>query len=315
MPPTLWNIPFPVQNSQRNFPLTADATLFDTSGAFKLPDEFIVGMYLPVHSGLASQSAKFFIKTINVYDTGAAIIIGYDDGSLYPEVATTWITRSSHNRNDDYRLGGIGDYRSIAGTIVIGRFDELDQQPQGSHTFTPDATRISPDAIQQITLGVSSVSVVNGNETSGPYYGDIKFVAEENMQITPTVAGGVTEIKFSAVQGEGLAEDCVCDGDTTAPCIRRINGIPSTANQDFLLLGSTCLEVSAFNNGLRITDVCSEPCCGCKELEEITEDLELLGSKAVTLENFVVSLESRVTQFDLVVLGSRLSDQGCFECE
>lgn len=117
-------------------------------------------------------------------------------------------------------------------------------------------------------------------------------------------------VYWDAIDGAGLTEDCVCD-EGLAPAVRTVNGVPPDGAGNLRVLGNDCLEVTGSSNSLILKDVCSEPCCGCKELEAVTQALEAFGERATTLENFLVSLEARVTQMDLVVLGSRLGDRGC----
>jgi hypothetical protein len=147
-------------------------------------------------------------------------------------------------------------------------------------------------------------------------YGDIELQPIDNMQIVPIIVLGQDPIlRFSAVQGEGLAEECVCEGDVLTAPIRRINGIPPTAAGNFTITGNNCLVPVPIENGLKLDDICSEPCCGCEELEAITRDLEAFGANATTLENFLVRLESSVTQMDSTVLSAQLRDKGCISCD
>jgi hypothetical protein len=164
--------------------------------------------------------------------------------------------------------------------------------------------------------GISSITLVNGIEESAKLYGDIEFIAGTNIRLTPiTSSDADPQIRIDAIAGEGLVEECVCEGDDTDdPCIKRINGVPPTTSGDFTLVGDDCLEITPITNGLQLKDLCSDPCCGCEELEAITRDLEQFGNAATTLSNFVNRLESEVNQFSAVVLGSRLNDRGCLEC-
>lgn len=312
MAKTNWNIPFSVQNSQRKYPLEDSATCIDTSGSFILPDDFIVGFHLPVHSGNSISESEFFVKTVGVYDSGFAVVIGY--GSAASDVATAWISRSGHTRNKTYRMGGVGSFLDSIGTIVIGRFDEIDTQPAGSYDFTLASGKISTDVIRPIVQGVSSISVSNGSEVFGPFYGDIEFVAMENQRIVATAgSGNKTIIEFSAIEGEGLAEPCECEGDGDAPSIRRINGIPADENHNFFLLGSDCQNLDPSRHGLKLIDLCSQPCCGSKELEEITSALKAFKSRAITLEKMLNSVDVRTIEMDSTVLGSKFGDRSCSE--
>jgi hypothetical protein len=188
-------------------------------------------------------------------------------------------------------------------------------QPDGLRTFSLENARIEPDCVRPIIRGVSSISVVTGIQQSEKMYGDIELVADTNIQLVPVIVSGQDpQIRISAIEGEGLAEECACDDEEDSPPIRRINGIPPTAGGDFTLLGNTCLQIEGIQNGLKLVDSCSEPCCGCEELEAVTRDLEAFGSKARTLENFLVRLEGSVQEMNMTVLGSKLNDQGCIQC-
>lgn len=315
MSDTNWNIPFPVQNSQRRYPLSADATAMDVTGSFELPNDFIVGINFPIHAGTSIMTDSFFIKSIGSYDTGFAIVFGYN-GSPVEEIATVWVPRQAHTRNKAYRIGGVGDFSDTIGTIVIGRFDDIDKQPAGSFNFDIAGSRLSTDVVRPVIRGVRSISITNGVETTTRFSGDIEFLPQENMQITAvTQSGGPTQIKFSAIEGAGLTAECQCDGDRTPPCIKRINGVGPTPDGDFVLLGDKCITVNAIESGLRFVDTCSSPCCGCDELEDVTAALQVLGAKTVSLESFTVKIDNSYAQFRDVVLASRLSDRGCDPCE
>jgi hypothetical protein len=310
---SLWNLEWLNHNSQRAYPLGDEATGNDTSGSFQLPEDFIVALYIPVHAGLDVDPARFFLKSLGVFATGFGITIGYQPsaGSAV-DVATALINRDGHTRNDDYSLGGVGDFNDTEGRIAIGKFDSIDEQPQGLFTFDFDESRLDVDVARPQIRGVQSITVQNGGEISQRLYGDIVLVAGINMRLTPIVVSGEDpQIVFDAIEGEGLTEECVCEDGSDAPCIRTINGIPPTAAGDFTVLGDECLEVQDIQNGIRLVDLCSQPCCGCVELERITEDLEQFGNQATTLANFIVRLEASVVSFENLVLGSVLKDQSC----
>jgi hypothetical protein len=161
--------------------------------------------------------------------------------------------------------------------------------------------------------GVTSLATVNGSTVSAAYSGIIELVAGTNITLVPTVVGGITTIQINAIDGAGLNSECGCAGAPAVP-ITRINGVPPTAAGDFTLLGDDCLQITAIGHGLQLTDSCSQPCCGCQELAAITQDLEQFGAEATTLQTFVNALSVSVNQMNMVVLGSRLSDNSCQVC-
>lgn len=310
------NLEWGDHNSERSFPLTVEATKTDLSGSFVLPDDFIVDVRLAVGIGTNWQPNRFLIKSIGNYATGFGIVIGYDDGvSDVVTVATSNIARGAYAPYEYYRLTGVGEFVDVNGFVQLGKLDGIDAQPGGQFEFGLTEGQLETDCIQPQLRTISSITLVNGSNVGNKIYGDIVLVAGRNMRLTAVAVGGVTQIVFDAIEGEGLNEDCVCEGDTDAPAIRTINGIPGTADGNFTILGNTCLVPEGIANGIRLNDVCSEPCCGCEELEVITAQLEQFGRQATTLENFLSELTARVTQMDQVVLGSTLGDRGCVTCE
>jgi hypothetical protein len=316
MPQGLWNLEWLNQNSQRNYPLAEIATGTDVTASFTLPQEFILELDLPIDSGMNVDPSRFFVQTVTAYATGFSIIVGYQptSGSAV-SVATALIPRSAHVNGQMYALGGIGNFADTVGKVVIGRFDDIDEQAAGSFTFSLTSAPLDPDCVRPILRGVSSISIASGAEISQPLYGDIILVADQNIQLTTVVVSGQDpQILISAIQGEGLIDTCVCEGDQNGSPILTINGIPPTAGGDFTILGNDCLNVQGIQNGIQLVDTCSQPCCGCQELEAVTRDLERFGSEAATLQSFITTLQAQVTNMDQVVLGSKLNDTGCVQC-
>lgn len=312
----LWNQQWLGQNSQRAYPLTEWASKEDETGAIRLPDSFLVGLYLPIHAGLDVEPSKFFLRALLITPTGYNVAIGYDDETADPPlVASVNIAKSTHTENRTYALSGADDFADSIGQICIGRLDEIDELPPGQYYFAAAAGQIEPDCIRPLIRGISSIVLVNGSDRSVPLYGDIELVAGANMRITPVLSEGSNpQIVFSAIEGEGLNEECVCEDDELGPCIRTINGIGPLPDGNFRFVGNDCVDISPITNGLEFSDTCSKPCCGCPELEAIKTQLDRFGDGYVTLQNFVNNVSVQTTTMQLVVLGSKLSDQGCLEC-
>lgn len=323
MPVGNWNLEWLNHNAQRDYPLADTTTGTDQSGSFTIPDDFIVELDLPIHAGLNVDPARFFIRHIGAYATGYSIVIGYqpadvDNEPVAPvEVATALIARQTHTKNRAYALGGVSPYDDTVGKVVIGRLDAIDEQPPGFWTFDFEATRLDPDAVRPIIRGVSSVTCVNGDQRSARLYGDIELVAGTNCQLVPIVASGQDPIiRINFLQGEGTIEECVCEGDSAqTPPIKRISGVIPTPGGDFTIIGSDCMQIEPIDNGLRLVNTCAKPCCGCEELERITQDLERFGQQAASVEEFVDRLGTSVNTMDLIVLGAKLGDRGCITCE
>lgn len=318
MPLNTLNVEWLNANAQRKYPLADHADPSDVTNTFRLPEDFIVGLDLPVHAGLDVDASRFFVRNVGVYANGFSVAVGYQPASGDPSiVAVASISRDQFTVNSVWNMSGVNDFADTSGKITIGRLDGIDAQPGGFFTFDYAATPVEADCVRPIIRGVSSITVVNGAERSEPMYGDIELVAQSNFQLTPVVvAGQDPQIRMSAIAGEGLNELCVCVGDDeTNPPIRRINGIPPTPAGDFTVLGNDCLQVVGIDFGIRLDDTCSSPCCGCEELAGITNNLNVLFGQQQTMSSYLSRLETQLTSLNQTVLGSKISDSGCVTCQ
>lgn len=316
MPLGNWNLQWLNHNSQRSYPIADWGDSIDQSGAIKIPDNFILALYFPVHAGLAVAPEKFYIQSLGIYPTGYSITIGYDNGELdRPIVASVNIARSGLRENLSYALAGAGDFDDSVGKIVIGSLETIDLLPPGLYTFDPEATPLETDTIQPMIRGISSLTVVNGSDRSPRITGDVEIVAGSRMRIVANLVGDQPpQIVFSAIDGEGLNAACECEDEPPENCIRFINGIPPLPDGNFRIVGNRCLEVTPIENGLQFSDTCSQPCCGCEELDALIQQIDRFSDGVVTLQNFASKLSGEVSQMTQVVLGSKLGDNGCVEC-
>lgn len=318
MPVGNWNLQWLNHNSQRSYPLTERASKTDTTGAIRLPDSFIVALYLPLQAGLNISPDKFYIKSVLLSPTGYNITIGYDYGAATaqgnPDVAAVNIARSTYAPNRTYAMAGIDQFVDTIGQVVIGRLDEVDSLPPGLYYFEPSATALETDAIRPMIRGIPRLRVSNAGDMSEYIYGDVTLVAGNNMRIAVQNTGNADPvITFNAISGLNLNTDCVCEVADTGECIRCINGVCSD-DGNFTFNQGECVEIGVVSGGLKFTDICASPCCGCEELDALSTQIDRFSDGVNTLQNFVTRLGSEVTQMSLVVLGSRLGDTGCSTC-
>jgi hypothetical protein len=312
--PAYWNQEWLNQNSQRAYPLAEDATRRDLSNSFTLPDDFLLELYIPVHAGLDVQPDRFFIRSVSVFATGYNVAIGYDSGTGDPPiVATAVVARSTHQEYTSYVLPGAGDFDDILGNVTIGSLTEIDRQPAGRYFFDFAGGKLDPDCIRPMIRGVSSITVVNGNERSPRLYRDFEFISGNNMQISVVSIGDVNQIRWDAIEGVGLTENCACEENTGLP-IRTINHIPPAPDGNFTLIGNPCIQLDNIANGIKLIDRCSQPCCGCSELEKLTRELDQFGNQGTTLQSFLDRLQREVYSMRDNLLGSRLNSTGCSTC-
>jgi len=317
MPTANWNLEFLNHNSQRSYPLAAEATKTDTSGAFILPDDFLVGLDLPISPAMDMSTGTFFIRQVGLFASGVQLILAYDSGIGIVDVASTLIPAYQFTRNKVFTLGGIDPFDDVTGKVVIGRLESIQLQPTGLFNFELEATRIEPQAIRPMIRGISAIRVASSNGVLGDrLYGDIELVAGRNIQLTTVNTLTDTKVVISAISGEGTISDCTCTGEaSSAPCIKTINGIAPTPDGNFNLIGDDCLTFEEIASGLKLTDSCCAPCCGCAELESITQNLELFNAQRAALDQFVNRLAAENAAFSATVLGARLGDKRCINCE
>lgn len=315
---TPWNLQWLNHNAQRSYPLTTDATKQDETGAITLPNSFLVGLQLCVHADLAVDPERFYLQQLLIDANGYTLGIGYDDDSLSPPlIAAAGVSRSLHTEYTSYALTGRGDFDDAVGRVVIGQLTEIDQLPPGNYTFARAGGNLEVDAIKPALRGVTSLTVRNGGDLSGRITGDVVLSAYRNMRLAVNIVEDApTQILFSAIRGEGLNEECDCDDDEEqGPCIRFINGIGPLPDSNFRIVGDDCQQLEPIANGLQLIDTCSSPCCGCRELDAITQQLQRFSDGITTLEGFAAALDSRVLQTEQLFFASRLGDDGCLSCE
>lgn len=316
MPLSQWNLEFLNHNRQRSYPLTADSTKTDVTGSFRIPDDFLVGMDIPMSSSMDMTTGRFFIRQLGLFASGVQLTLSYDNGGQIMDIGTALIPEATQ-QNAVVALGGIDPFDDVNGKVVIGKLSTIFEQPTGLFNFTLDDTRVEPQAVRPMLRSITSLQIADAaGATSSRLYGDIELVAGSNVQLSTVVTAEETQIIISAISGEGTIENCVCEGAAAgSEPIRTINGVSPTPDGNINILGDNCLTFAAVENGIQADDACCAPCCGCEELEQITRDLEQFNIQRASLETFVNNLVSENTEFSVNILGARLGDRKCLTCE
>lgn len=311
MPIGNWNLQWLNHNSQRSYPLTSWATKVDKKDAIRLPDSFIVALYLPISATLEIDTSRFFVRNVMISPTGFSVTVGYDSGDgTVVDVAAANIARANFVPNRSYALGGIDEFDDTIGHLVIGNIDEIDKLAPGFYTFDLAGGALEADVIRPNIRGISRLRIKNNNEMSEYVYGDVTLVAGSNVRISLAYTPEDTQIIFDAISGLNLNADCICPTPDPGECIRCINGVCSD-DGTFTLVANECIDVSPGKNSLTLVDTCAQPCCGCAELDELVTQIDRFADGVTTLQNFVSRLSAEVTQMSMVVLGSKLGDSGC----
>ncbi|HDL85040.1 MAG TPA: hypothetical protein ENH11_01705 [Candidatus Acetothermia bacterium] len=307
----IWNVQWLNANSQRNYPLSEEATLVDTSGSFHLPLSLIVDLVWPVHATAAVESDKFHLYNVSVFGEGITLTFGYDG----TPIGSVSVSQTTHIINQSYFISGIGDFYDSVGKITIGDLTGI-LSTGGSYNFNVAGGRLEPTVIRPNLKGVTAIIVINGQERSEPLFGDVELAQGRNIEFTVTdVPGGNPRIRIDATATDDLNEDCACGNLTSdAPAIRTVNGVyPDDTGNIELVSADDCLLIEADGsaNIVKFTDQCSKSCCGCDELNAVVTDLNLLNVEISTLSGVSSRLEVAVSAALTNLLASRTGELPC----
>ena len=294
--PAIVNTGWLNQNALRAYPLSEEATRQDQTATYRLSDDFIVDFVLPVNSALGYNPGNFYVSQVTIFGTGITIDFAYWTGTAASAVGTISIQVSAFTPNRTYALNGEDDFEGVFGKVVVGTLDTVLLQA-GSFTFELAGGRLESSVVVPDILGVTGFRVLDGDDIGELFQGDIALEAGDNFRIAKSDFNGVTVLTLNAIDGEGTIAECVCEGDVQQEGpIRTVNGVPPDNQGNINLIGDDCLvpEPQADENSIKISDVCSKPCCGCPELEKLVEDQHRMRDEVQTLVNLASRLQGNV---------------------
>lgn len=215
-------------------------------------------------------------------------------GDAVVAVATADV--KTHTTNAAYLVAGSGDFADVRGWVNIGDLSRLAADyPDGIYNFTAAQTLLEARVTRPALRGVRSLRIQNGSNVSEPIYGHVKLIAGANIRLSydPAING----IWIHAEENAGYTEPCPC-ADAAAGsggALSTINGI--RLNNIEIVGDSECVEITLEGNRLKIKDTCATPCCGCPELEYLTNTLKIMDSSLNTLSNYASGLSARMNTF------------------
>lgn len=277
----VWNAEYPAVNMQRRYPFTPGATL--TSGPMTIPNDFIVDMQISVPYGdQFSDPTAFYVSTIAVFGNGATVTIGYNG----VDVGHAVVSKSAlQPLTTIVAITGLSGYSVLHGTLEVGRMDNLAAYP-GVWTFTLASAQLEPTVVRLAPHSVSSITLSSGARLTG----DVVISAGSNIRIRDI--GNTIYLDALGTISMGYAEDCQCETVQLGTPIYRINGLGPDTNGDFTIIGFNCTSINSAENGIAIDDTCAKPCCGCPELEVITDQLESITGDMSTMWTMVNQMSS-----------------------
>lgn len=306
-----WNTGWLNTNANRAFPFKEDTSRTNDIGV-TVPNSMLVDLIFTVPG---TAAVRYYVKTIMLSSTHLTIVFADEDDVT---VSSVVIDASVHSENDAYTLNGVGTFEDGKGRIAVGRLDDLYRMlPEGIHEFSLAQTELEARTVRPDIRGVRGVNVVNRDgEVSDRISGIVRLLAGQNIRlvyIPPTIEDlpdpitGVdvptittpAGVRIDAIDGIDFNEECECEA--TLPLsepIRTINGVtPDSGGNITIESPEGCFEINAENGKLTFNDTCSKPCCGCTELEFITDRLKLADSTASILQSRLDELDTRELEF------------------
>lgn len=293
-----WNVGWLNANTQRNYPLAETASGKDTSGSFEIPAALLADLVITVPVDRVPDPSALFISSVAVFASGVVLVISLADGPVcsitIPDTAEDYSV---------YRLAGLGNFLDVTGWATFGHRSVLAELPPGAYTFDVNGGRIEASAVRPDIQGVASLRVYQAGNYSERLTGDVTLAAGQNIRFS--VSPGDNQIRIDAV-ADDLASDCECEDPALLLLpITRVNDAYPDATGRIDVLGDSCLRVTSSGDTLQLDDLCSEPCCGCEELEKIRADAELVSLQALNAQTTLLALENLVSNMRDTILASK----------
>jgi hypothetical protein len=306
-------------NATRNYPISQEADLTPLAGqGYELPDDLILDMQLTVPFDPTVKPFYFYLYSISLSGSNLIVEIGYsgihqtgDNGTVAAISETIYLT--THTNPMAYTLRGVGKFSGAIGTIAIGN---LHYGESPGYILFKNKAYLESTVIVMNTVGVSSISieptVLSGTSDISPptkLTGHILIKPGINFALE---SGGNNSIVFNAMDGAGLESICTCAGDITlGPCIRTINSLPPNTDGNVDLISGTCITIENQGHSLLISETCSEPCCGCDQLDILVADLRDLQNGFERLDSYITALAGAVESIRSSAFGSVVTNNAC----
>jgi len=279
------------ENSNRNYPFREDGSLIPSNAIeVRLPNYVLVDFVITV----AGIPLDIYLDTLLFAGTFINLVFKDSAGETVTNITINTVTHIAYTA---YDIVGIGEnYDDARGKLIIGDLSQIaNDLPQGAYTFSLENAKLEACTIRPDIRGIRSLVVQSGGISSDIITGKLKLIAGTNCSITYDAATNAIRIDAINIPGSGFNQPCECDDNILPPCIRKINGINI---EDLQIIGDgKCVEVTTTGNIITISDKCSSPCCGCVELEFLTNTLGMLENNIGRLDGYSELLNSKLDQF------------------
>jgi hypothetical protein len=301
--PQSWNMEWLNGNAERAFPFKEDVSLRDTNSVIRIPTRLIVDLVFVVPAG---ADYRYYLKSMMFSGTHLNLVMADESDNT---VSSVTVDLQTHSRNAAYTMAGEGSFSGATGRIALGDLDNLQNDlPVGVYEFTLAASEFELRTVRPDLRAVYSLSAIGADGTvTDDITGIVQLIAGANVRLTyvPAAGGQPAGFRIDATGNDDYIEDCDCDSQVIPlKPIRSINGVGGDESSGRIDLESAtpCLTLSVSGDTLVLTDTCSQPCCGCPELEFLTERLKLLDDTVGKIEAFQAELSDRQLSFYQSVL-------------
>jgi len=288
------------ENMHRNFPLTDDASVTDTTGALTIPTNLMVDMYLCIPNTAGVDLSRFYVSNITVRQFFVDITLGHADlGAVIGTFRNITVGATLHTSYDfiPAEVEISGDLNPIyyaTGQVTIGSAESMAQHP-GSWSFVFAETPVS---VTRVSEGLMNVQHIQADDRL--FTGLVTLKEGNNVTLsvetTGTAPDADTTITMAAsLTGDVGALDLQSDNDVLTalisrygPPVQTINGIRPNSSMDFLIQGADCTKVQAVDNGLTFSNPCARPCGEeSAEMSRALEDVGNLDLRYASLREFI----------------------------
>lgn len=297
--PNVENLDFLNANTIRNFPIREGLSRTDTSGAFTIPDDFMVDLLLSVSSDPATR--VYISRIVNMPDEIEIEFALYGSAT---QIGVVSLNPAGHSRYTTYYMAASSSYAAATGKLVVGEVSTITTLPYGTFTFDQAATEVEARTVVPGLATVSRFVFRNADGSSFSVTGDVTIVAQTNTKFRL-----IDSVTVAIDAGEGLGLNAPCADDR--PCLKTINNIPPDEDGNFTLTTSDCARftnlASGTLKGLNLADSCCKPCLSCNEIGDLTQRLTQLESDLIALRTHYNNVSLLTQQF------GQLSSASC-EC-
>lgn len=297
------NIEWSAHNATRNYPLAINADGKSSGGEITLDRSTLLGVYIHVPWDRDIYPDRFFVSQLVSLPDSLTITLSYQPSSTAQVVGTATASKNALDLSAVEITPATG-WEDIAGSVVFGETYDSRRYVTGSYSFNYQSTVLEVDCVRPAARSLNGFVVTDGAQETPTITGLVNLRAGENIRIRSEVVGDVTNLYIDALDSSEFAADCECAEQVSDP-IRTINGVTPDENGNIDLVGSSCIEVEPSRASVILTNPCSNPCCGCEEVEALTDSLIDLRHQVDNAENYASQLRDRLDQYSKLIGISR----------